>query len=353
MLPVGLDQDGNILNRQIGGDNDSDRFLKGLQAAAESGALHKILGLQMNVPHEVQKDLHPFAPYAQQWFERYKGHLKANTKVNQLGWLKNASNFFGHEPIEEINVDRIQDYINSMQNLTTDVIKKKVNFLSQILNTAYEDELISRNPAKSSRLNFGGQTGKGISALPKEVIRELFDRIRTASDKHIQLWLALMLHAGMRREEMLSLRWEDIDFESKYIHIKRSVTYASSQPELGPPKTPKSERNVPMSDELIRILLPLRESSGYLVTTESGELLSEYECNTLREAVRSYTGIPALDARQLRHSYASMLHASGVETRAVGACLGHTKSATTDRYIQVDPTRLYDIRNQMTDYVLC
>ena len=78
----------------------------------------------------------------------------------------------------------------------------------------------------------------------------------------------------------------------------------------------------------------------------------EYDINTLRDAIREYTGLPHLDARQLRHSYTSMLHASGIETRAIGACLGHTRTTTIDRYIQVEPARLGEIKNQMMNYVL-
>ncbi|MBQ8506932.1 MAG: tyrosine-type recombinase/integrase [Clostridia bacterium] len=160
----------------------------------------------------------------------------------QLKWLNDACTFFGDEPIEFIDTDRIQDYINSMQHLTTDTIKKKVNFLSQMFNIAVEKELVKRNPTKSSSIKYGGQEGKGITALPKEKVRELVDKIRIAPSKNMALWLALMLYAGMRREEALGLRWEDIDFDTGFLHIERSVTYPSSRPVLGPPKTKGSDR---------------------------------------------------------------------------------------------------------------
>ncbi len=65
---------------------------------------------------------------------------------------------------------------------------------------------------------------------------------------------------------------------------------------------------------------------------------------------RLYAGPPMLDARELQYSYASMLHASGVEVKAVGACLGHTKPDTTDRFIQVESSRLNDVRNAGINY---
>ena len=352
LLPVGVDENGNPVKRQIGGNNDGERFLRGLQAAIDSGMLNQFLQLQPNIPQKPERELHPLNTYMQAWFVRYKGHLKKDSKGTQLKWLKDACVFFGDEPIEHIDADRIQDYINSMQHLTTDTIKKKINFLSQMFDIAVEKELVKKNPTKSSSIKYGGQEGKGITALPKEKVRELVDKIRNSPDKNIALWLALPLYAGLRREEVLGLRWEDIDFDTGFLHVERSVTYPSSHPDLGPPKTKGSERNVPIGDELQAILLKYRQSKGYLIADEQGELFIEYKINTLRDSVREYTGIPRLDARQLRHTYASMLHASGVETRAVGACLGHTRTDTTDRYIQVEPARLGEIKNQMMNYVL-
>lgn len=352
LLPVGLDENGNLLNRQIGGSNDAERFMRGLQAAINSGLINHLLTPKSTIPQEPKQVLHPLNAYMLEWFNRYKGHLRETTKVTQLKWLKDACTFFGDEPVEHIDADRVQDYINSMQHLTTDTIKKKINFLSQMFEIAVEKDIVKRNPTKSSSIKYGGQKGEGISALPKEKVRELVDKIRTAPDKNIALWLALMLYAGMRREEALGLRWEDIDLDTSFLHIERAVTYPSSKPVLGAPKTKGSDRNVPIGDELKSILLKYQEAEGYLIADENGNLFIEYSVNTLRDAIREYTGLPCLDARQLRHSYASMQHASGVEIRTIGACLGHTRTDTTDGYIQVEPARLGEIRNKMMDYVL-
>ena len=72
----------------------------------------------------------------------------------------------------------------------------------------------------------------------------------------------------------------------------------------------------------------------------------------LRKAVRVYSGLPKLDARELRHSYASMLHAAGVERNLIGVSMGHTNFDTTDRYIDIEQARMNDIRNAGVNYVL-
>ena len=57
-------------------------------------------------------------------------------------------------------------------------------------------------------------------------------------------------------------------------------------------------------------------------------------------------------ARQLRHSYASMLHAAGVERNLIGTSMGHTNFNTTDGYIDIEQARMNDVRNAGINYVL-
>ena len=70
------------------------------------------------------------------------------------------------------------------------------------------------------------------------------------------------------------------------------------------------------------------------------------------KAAREYSSLPKLDARELRHSYASMLHAAGVERKLIGASMGHTNFDTTDGYIDVEQARMSDVRNAGIGYVL-
>ena len=102
----------------------------------------------------------------------------------------------------------------------------------------------------------------------------------------------------------------------------------------------------------MEILRTHHQSAGFIITDHEGKLFTKSRYKKFWSDLKEYIGIPDLDARQLRHTYATMTHAAGVEIRTVGACMGHTKSATTDRYTQVEPTRLNDVRNALTDYVL-
>ena len=349
---IGQDENGKPRYTQVSGRTQDERNDAIVAAYFESGRINEFQTIYQPKAAAIDSSKHPFTEYAQEWYGRFKSHLRPTTDVTQRGWLKQLCKHFKDTPIESIDVSCVQDYVNTIQQNTTGTIVHKVTFLGEIFNAAVEDDLIAKNPTKSRRIQLGGKEGKGIQALPKETIKELIERIRNAPDRQIQLWLAILLYTGLRREELLGLRWEDIDFTSGILHIERSITYSSSKPELGPPKTPKSRRHIAMPDELIAVLKPLKRKKGYLIADRNGKPYDEGAVNDLREAVRDYVGLPELDARELRHSYASMLHAAGVEVRAIGACLGHTKSDTTDRYIQVETSRLIDVRNAGINYVI-
>lgn len=362
-LPVGIDKQGNPSIMQIGGNSEAERLINGLQAAIASGRIMQLLPPEFiqqiappttaqSMPEEPATELHPFTAYAQDFYVRYKGHLRAKSHETQRGWLNQQCRFFGNEPVESITVSRIQDYVNSIQGNTTDTINKKLTFLREILASACEDELIAKNPADSRRINLGGKEGKGIKALPRKTVKELIGKIQTADNVQVKFRLALMLHAGIRLEELQGLRWEDIDFKAGFIHIKRSITYVSSTAIIGPPKTKKSKRLVAMPDELVVILKEHRQLGGCLISDENGEPLSQCRMKKLRKAVRAYSGLPKLDARELQHSYASMLHAAGVERNLIGVSMGHTKFDTTDAYIDIEQARMKEVRNAGIGYVL-
>ena len=97
---------------------------------------------------------------------------------------------------------------------------------------------------------------------------------------------------------------------------------------------------------------PLRKSDGFIVTNKDGSLFIDRQYKTFWKSIRDHTGIHDLKAPVLRHTYATMNAAAGVDMKTGGACMGHSKIATTaEIYTQVEPTHVMDIRNRMSAYV--
>ena len=182
---MGLDANGKPIYKQISGKTQDQRNDAIVAAYFESGRINEFQTIHQQKASAIESSKHPFTEYAQEWYGRFKSHLRPTTDVTQRGWLKQLCKHFKDTPIESIDVSQVQDFINSIQQNTTGTIGQKVTFLGEIFNAACEDELIAKNPAKSRRIQLGGKESKGIKALPVETIRNLIEKIRHAPNHQI------------------------------------------------------------------------------------------------------------------------------------------------------------------------
>ena len=167
----------------------------------------------------------------------------------------------------------------------------------------------------------------------------------------MRLMLALMTFAGLRREEAFGLMWEDIDFEENLLNIQRAVVLPIDAPVVKETKTGNT-RMVPIPDDLREVLLPIRREYGFVVLDKNRRQFTKSSYKKLWKAAKEIVGIPRLDARVLRHSYATYSASAGGEMKTLASCMGHTTMKTTfEVYTQLDSTRLGAVRNMMSDYI--
>lgn len=353
---MGYDDKGKPIYRQISGKTQNQRNDNIVQAYIENGRIWDFLPDKPELKPQITAPapvLHPLNKYAWSWYWRYKDPaLGASTRVTQQGFLRSICGYFGSKPIEEIRIDDIQDYLNSMRHLVKSTVNARHKCLKAILNAACEDGIIQKNPAASSRLMNPGSINAGIHAMKREDYRKLLEKLPHIEDRNIKLLLALMTFTGLRREEVLGLCWEDINFKTSFIHVQRAIILPLADPIVKSTKTRLSNRFVPMCDMLADILLEHWLPEGYIVTDHEGRLFTKSRYKAFWHKVKEAVNLPDLDARQLRHTYATMNAAAGVEMKTLGACMGHsTISTTADIYTQIEPTRLAAIRNVLTDFV--
>ena len=157
---------------------------------------------------------------------------------------------------------------------------------------------------------------------------------------------------GLRQGEVFGLAVDDVDFLRGVVHVRRQVKIVGAKLVFGPPKRGKT-RNVPLSDEVkVRLAEHLRQFPARVVTLpwlptgkpvatrlvfasrESGAINRNYfNARVWKKALRA-AGVP--DSREngfhsLRHYYASVLLADGVDIRALASYLGHADPGFTLR----------------------
>lgn len=142
--------------------------------------------------------------------------------------------------------------------------------------------------------------------------------------------IALLLLTGMRRGEVLGLRWEDIDFDDKLIHVQQGVVYTDNAPLLTIPKTKKGYRSIPLDDRLVEHLKPI-QGTGYVIG--GNEPITKSSLTKLLRRVNKTIDMHGATPHILRHTYATLLNNAGVNPKTIQYILGHADISTTmNRY---------------------
>ena len=149
----------------------------------------------------------------------------------------------------------------------------------------------------------------------------------------------MSLTTGMRIGEICALKWADIDLDAGTISVRRTIEriytvengVRHTELVIGPPKTPHSIREIPITGELATLLLPLKQSASgkdYVLTgnerpTEPRTYRNHYDRLLKR------LGIHHIKFHGLRHSFATRCIESECDYKTVSAILGHSDIRTT------------------------
>lgn len=186
--------------------------------------------------------------------------------------------FFGTMPISGITVNDIQKFRKKMaeasehgyaKNLTSKSIEDMTGFLNKIFKVAEAMSIIEENPVKRPLLKKVGEEVKHHKALDPYTMDRCKKMIPKIKDERVRLYAALLFYngGGMRPEEILGLRWENVDFENGYADVTQAVTYAGANRHvvIKAPKTSNSIRCVILPKVLIDILAACRKDSGFII----------------------------------------------------------------------------------------
>ena len=242
----------------------------------------------------------------------------------------------------------IQAWLRGLQTkadrpLASSHIKLVLSTLSTILNAAVADERITRNPCRV----------KAVVKPPKPEQRKLIpwessrvSAIRAALPYRYQAMCDVGAGAGLRQGEVFGLSPDDIDWIRKVVHVRHQVKIVGGRRVFAPPKGAK-ERDVPLAGPVImrlsahlatfpaaEVTLPWQKPDGRPVTArlmftkedEDAIWRGDWGRYAWHPALRAAGVTPGRDAgfHQLRHHYASLLLADGVDVRTLAEYLGHS-----------------------------
>ena len=262
-----------------------------------------------------------FNEMADLYLKKYAMVKKKSWKKSDKTYISKMKPFFGDTKLldlNEITPLMIEGYIS--ERLSTGIKKCSVNrelsCLRKIFNVAIDWGYANDNPVRKVKF-FPENCNLRERVLTEEEEKQLFE----AATPHLKPILAVALYTGMRRGEVLKLRWQHVDFEEREIIVVES-------------KSGKA-RTLPINSFLFHLLYGLRLQDGksefVFVNHETGKPFVDIK--------RAFNGackraeIKDLRFHDIRHSFASRLARNGVDLNTVKELMGHASITTTQRYL--------------------
>ena len=152
-------------------------------------------------------------------------------------------------------------------------------------------------------------------------------------------------YAGLRKEEILGLRWEHIDFETDTISIKQAMTYPGGYAIIKDPKTKASKATIPLSNRLRTILEPLRKSEGFIITNKEGEMFKDLNHYAkFYKAMSTHIDLYGRTCRDLRPSFANDLRRRGFDLKTIQRLMRHENAdITANVYLKTNDEEVWKL----------
>ena len=300
-----------------------------------------------------------FTDFLLEWLEMMKHNVEMTTYASYAVCIKSRIIPYFKEfklTVQDVTPKHIQDYyqyeLNEKGLSACTVIHRHAN-IRKALQYAYKVGLIAFNPA--DRIERPKTTKFVGSIYDAGELEALFAVVK---NKPIELAVILGAFYGLRRSEIVGLKWNAIDFGKKTLTIKHTVTEVRVDGkaiivEKDRTKTKSSHRTLPLVEPFERLLRQMkaeqernqkvcgkdycREYLGYIYVNELGERVKPgYITHNFALTLKNH-GLKKIRFHDLRHSCASLLYANGVSLKEIQEWLGHSDISTTSNiYTHLD-----------------
>lgn len=312
-----------------------------------------------------------FADYIGIWLERAKISVDF---ITYQGYLSVANAhiipYFKAKQLKlcDVNREKIQAYIDEKSQhgrldgkggLSPKTIKTHKLIIQLALKEAVKSELILRNPCEFVTLPKMVKHEAGFYTA--EQVHELFHAIR---QEPLYPLIYFTVIYGLRRSEVLGLKWDSINWETDTVTIKHTVCFYGEIVEKDTTKTASSFRSYPLTAEVKTILKSLKKSEAdnrklfgkaycdndYIFKWDNGAPFTpDFVTKKFPKLLKKY-GLPHIRFHDLRHSCASLLLANGFSLKDIQEWLGHSDfSITANIYAHLDTARKNNIAKTMSD----
>ena len=279
-----------------------------------------------------------FKEVADDWWDFEVEKLSPSTIKGYRCATERIVKHFGEHRVSDLTASDINQFLMSLarKKYAKKTVKNHKIIINRIFHFAVVSGDIKHNPSTDAELprNLPEKKRHPASESEEEIIRNTAD-----------IWLLpyMALATGLRKGELLGLRWEDVDMKSNMLYVKRSVWY-SPKPTIKSPKTEAGVRKVPIITPLREELEKRRGNPKHYIFGGK-EPMSDKAYRYQYKKYQKLTGITAT-AQQLRKSYATLAVGADVPPDVLKSIFGHRDISTTlNLYAEVRDYRIVEAGN--------
>ena len=354
--------EGNIRKRKDG--RWEGRFTAGHNPATGKQIIKSVLGkTQAEVKEKLKKAMndaqkvdftksgkYTVGIWMDEWFENVaKIKVRASSHQTYRGYIDNhIKPNIGNIPIEKLTTMDLQKFYRKLltkgrverieakdqpKGLSAKTVRNINQVISSAMDLAVAQKIIPANPTNACALP--KIEHQEMQTIPAEQLQAFLQEAKATG---VYEMYYIELATGLRRGELLGLKWQDIDWKNGVIKVRRQVARVDGQIKEAPLKTKNSYRAVSISPQAIEVLREQKRKTNdtYVFPSPNGGPISPDSVNNMLKRVLERAGIPKVRFHDLRHTFATIALQNGVDIKTVSGMLGHFSAGfTLDTYAHV------------------
>ena len=283
-----------------------------------------------------------------EWLRLYLPNIEATTRDGYRDKIDNyIKPMLGNIPLKSLKTDNVQQWINEphARGLAPKTIRNAYNNLNAAMKKAVVLRMIPYNPCGGVELPKMKKYRANVYTAA-----QVNDLLAIAADTDFYLAIALMTSTGIRRGELLALKWKHVDLAKKVIRIRENMVQAGTKILEKSPKSEAGRRDITIGDDVVSLLRnakmqylidksqPGFKDLDYVVHKPDGTPYRPDAMTRKWERFLVRHKLPHIRLHDLRHTHATLLIQAGVSPKVVQERLGHSDvTVTLNTYTHVMP----------------
>lgn len=278
-----------------------------------------------------------------EWLNAVVNRVKESTFANyKIKFEKHILPVFAHIPCTDLSAGKINDFINKKikDGLSTSYVRDIITVFKTMLRYAQEE--------------YGFKLSLKNVVLPK-VDNKHIEKINDIEQKRLvsclksnmsltAFGIMLSLYMGLRIGEICSLKWEDVDFQHKILHIRRTVQRISSASDnkktkiiITAPKSKTSFRDIAIPDCLMEYFKLFRSNPDWFILSGTETPIEPRTMQYRYKKILQKADMEYCNFHNLRHTFATNCSEKGFDVKTLSTILGHSNvNITLNRYVHPD-----------------